>query len=252
VRRRIRLYAPQTFHPSATQTAIPIEFVGGLAVAPAELTPPGATPIPCRVVVDTGLRTTVTWYHPFVVARDLVATQPRVVTGTVGGGAGGESTGDGGRLAQLRIGAVTVERPTVVFSRDTAGVFAGRDADGIVGGELLRRYRVTFDYSRKVLYLEPNSGAPSAFDYDMSGLFLVARGPDLKGVAIQSVASDSPAAEAGLRKGDEIATVDGRSVAKTSLDELRELLKHDGATHRLGIRRGDAAMEVTLTLRRLV
>lgn len=250
--RVIRIHDPASYHYAGKAAPTPIEFHQGLAVAAAEMTPPGGEPIPCHVVIDTGVRTTVVWYHPFVLAHDLVATQPRVITGTIGGGAGGETKGDIGRLERLTIGDLTLVRPTVVFSRDTTGVFAGSGEDGIVGGELLRRCKVTFDYPDRQLFLEPYATPVADFDYDMSGLFLVSAGPDFKRVTIQSVADGTPAQEAGLVKGDEIVTVDGRKAGTLSLDQIRDLLKKDGATCVLGIARGEERREVRLKLRRLV
>ena len=251
-RRRIRLFDPATYHYSGASTPIPITFDQGLVVAQAEMAPRASPPIACRVVVDTGVRTTVIWYHPFVVEHALVASQAKVITGTIGGGAGGETTGDIGRLDHVTIGSITLKQPTVVFSRDTTGVFAGRSVAGIVGGEVLRRCTVTFDYSHQELFLEPYPEGVAGFDYDMSGLFLVAPGPDFKRVTIQSVAAGTPAQEAGLLKGDEIMAVDGRRTDQLTLDQVRELFKKDGATYRLDVKRGQEHLQVRLTPHRLV
>jgi hypothetical protein len=251
-RRKIRVYDPETFAYHGSAPPIPIAFDSGLVVAEAAMTPPGKAEIPCRVVIDTGVRTTVVWYHPFVLEKDLLASQSRVVTGTIGGGASGESKGDIGRLDSMKIGSLAIPTPTAVFSRDTSGVFAGTAEDGLVGGEILRRCKVTFDYAHERLYLEPNAGAFARFDSDMSGLFLVSAGPEFERVIVQSVAAGTPAADAGIAKGDEIVAIDERTVAGRTLDELRELFKNDGATFRLGVKRGGDARVVTMTLRRLV
>jgi len=248
----MRIEDPDTYRHRGPGTPIPITFDGGLAVADAVLTPVGRAPIPCRVVIDTGVRSTVVWYHPFVVAHDLVATQPHALAATVGGGVGGESTGDVGRIADLTIGDLHVVRPTAVFSRDTTGVFAGTEEAGLVGGEILRRCRVTFDYAHARLWLEPDALPVGGFDADMSGLFLVGTGEDFHRVTVQSVAAGTPAADAGLAKGDEIVTVDGRDAARLTLDDVRDRLKHEGATCRLRVRRGADERDVTLKLRRLV
>ena len=250
--REVRIYDPVTYRYTGKAAPIPIVFHGGLAVAQAEMTPPGGVPIPCQVVIDTGVRLAVVWYHPFVLAHGLVAAQPHAIAGTVGGGLGGESTGDIGRLDALRIGGLRLDRPVAVFSRDTSGVFAGKDEDGLVGGEILRRFKVTFDYPHSRLMLEPRTTSGADFEYDMSGLFLVARGPDFKRITIQSVADGTPAHEAGLARGDEIVSVDGKRADQLTLDQVRDRLRRDGATCRLRVRRGDDEREVTIKLRRLV
>jgi hypothetical protein len=164
----------------------------------------------------------------------------------------GETTGDIGRLESLKIGTLTIPHPPVVFSRDTTGVFAGSDEAGIVGGELLRRCRVTFDYPHGRLYLEPYRDEFSGLEYDMSGMFLIATGPQFSHVTVQSVADGTPASEAGISKGDEIVAIDGRSTAGRTLDDVREQFKMAGATRRLDVKHGDEKRAVQLALRRLV
>ena len=250
--RVVRVFDPETYRYEGRTAPIPMSLDRGLVVAQAEMAAPGRAPLRCRVVIDTGVRTTVVWYRPFTVEQHLLASQRRTVSGTIGGGAGGETRGDVGRLDWLQLGAVRFRSPTVVFSRDTSGVFAGRDEDGIVGGELLRRCRVTFDYPHRRLMLEPYPHALEGFEYDMSGMFLVARGAGFASKAVQSVADGTPASEAGIRKDDEIIAVDHRDTAAMRLDEVRELFRSPGVSHRLDVRRGADTLSVKLTTRRLV
>jgi C-terminal processing protease CtpA/Prc len=67
-------------------------------------------------------------------------------------------------------------------------------------------------------------------------MFLVAAAPDFRRVTIQSVADGTPAAEAGLSKGDEIVAIDGCSTAGRTLDDVREQFKTVGATRRIDVK----------------
>jgi C-terminal processing protease CtpA/Prc len=138
----------------------------------------------------------------------------------------------------------------VVYSRDTVGVFAGEDADGIVGGEILRRCKTAFDYPHDRLVLEPYAGG-QPFEYDMSGLFLVGGGDEYRRVTVFSVAPQTPAAEARLMKGDEIVSVDGRPASKLGLDGVRDLFRAP-STYRLEVKRGNETLSLDLKTRRLV
>lgn len=248
----IRAWDPASYRYTGETPPIPLTFDRGLAVADAEMTAPGRPATACRLVIDTGVRTTVVWYHPFVIAQKLLETQRQTFAGTIGGGAGGETRGDIGRLDWLRVGTLLLRAPTVVFSRDTSGVFAGHEEDGILGGEILRRCKVTFDYPHKRLMLEPYEDVSADFDFDMSGLFLVAPGPDFRRVLVQSVSDGTPAAAAGIRKDDEIVSVDRRSTSGMKLDEVRELFRSPGRAHQLELKRGADSLSVTFTTRRLV
>jgi hypothetical protein len=247
--RTVRILSPGTYTPPPGATVVPIETGNGLAVARGAVTLPGRERIPCRLVIDTGVRATVIFYHPFSLTHGLLDTTGRGVTATIGGGAGGETRGDLGRADSLWIGGLPFAHPIALFSRDTVGVFAQEEPDGIVGGELLRRCRVTFDYPGGRLVLEPYPAKPP-FEYDMSGTFLVG-GDDLRSIEIFSVAARTPAAECGLRKGDAIVSIDGEPVAGLGLDAVRERFRRP-ARYRLEIRRGDQRLTLELATRRLV
>jgi hypothetical protein len=246
----MHFFDPERYVAPAGAAVVPIAIENGLAVASGSMTGPGQASIPCRLVIDTGVRGTVIFYHPFVLEHRLVEQQPHVLTATVGGGAGGETRGDIGRLDNLSLGPVSFARPVAIFSRDTVGVFAGRDPDGIVGGELLRRCRTTFDYPHGRLLLEPY-GSPPPFEYDMSGLFLVANGERFEQLTIMSVAGGTPAVEAGLARGDRIVAIDGQPSTARTLDATRAMFRVPGK-HRLDVERGGQRLSVTLLARRLV
>lgn len=109
-----------------------------------------------------------------------------------------------------------------------------RDVAGNIGGDLLRRFLVAFDYSRKVVHLKSNSAPDEPFHYDRSGMWINRQGRDF---VIKAVLAKGPAADADLRIDDIITTIDGRSAASVERDALRrslrespvgiELLSHD-------------------------
>jgi hypothetical protein len=79
---------------------------------------------------------------------DIEATRSGSKFG-VGGGASTRS----GHLPQLRIGALKIDRPETEFFVE--GSPAGRGLAGHIGMEVLKRFRVFFDYSRQRMILEP-------------------------------------------------------------------------------------------------
>jgi len=249
-RGRIRIRDPEGFVPAPSGISIPITLEGGLAVAWGAITLPGGDGIPCRLVIDTGVRATVILYRPFAVEHGLLDRPGTLRSATIGGGAGGETRGDVGRIEKLRLGSFVTRDPVAIYSRDTVGVFAGSDQDGIVGGELLRRAKVTFDYPHRRIVLEPYA-QPGALEYDMSGLFLVAEGERFERIVIQSVTRGTPAAAAALRRGDEITAIDGRRSPDLTLEEARRIFRAPGP-RRIEALRGGRRLRVTLVARRLV
>ena len=249
-KKTITVHDPNSYAPPAGALVVPITTDTGWPIAEGTLTPPGREPIPCRILIDTGVRTAITFYRPFSERKGLYDMPRSLHDVTTGGGAGGVSRGDVGRLDVLTLGPAKFENVVATFSRDTRGLFATDYPDAILGGEILKRHRVTFDYPHDRMILEPY-GVTAPFEYDMSGLFLGTDGPDYRKIRIQAVNPGTPSADAGLQEKDEIVSIDGRRTPKLSLDEARALLRVP-KTRQLEIRRDGKVMTLRLEARRLV
>jgi len=153
-------------------------------------------------------------------------------------------------IAPLLLGGYALENPITSFPQ--SGWFAREGAAGNIGGAILRRFKVTFDYSRGRMFIEPNKRFPEPFEYDMSGLQVVADSPSFKTFTVLRVLSDSPAAEAGLRQGDEIVSIGGRPVTELKLATLREMLRQPDMRYTLQVRRGAETVNAELKTRRLI
>jgi C-terminal processing protease CtpA/Prc len=116
----------------------------------------------------------------------------------------------------------------------------------MIGNEILRRFRVTFDCPHKRMFFEPNSMRNRPFEMDMSGLGF---GPSYK---IFSVAPGSVAERAGLKVGDVITKLDGKPVTQFGLAGAHDQLMRDGSNCEVEVRRGDKIFRASLSLRRLL
>ena len=127
------------------------------------------------------------------------------------------------------------------------GVFASADVAGSIGTGVLKRFRATFDYSRKHLYLTPGANYAAADPADRSGLWL---SMDEAGFKVMSVVAASPAAEVGIHVDDVVTAVDGKPAAQIFLVDLRERLKtaQPGTKVRLTVRTKGNTRDVTITL----
>jgi C-terminal processing protease CtpA/Prc len=118
--------------------------------------------------------------------------------------------------------------------------------------EVLRRFKVTFDYSRSRIHLEPNRAFAEPFVYDASGLRLRAARPAFSPPYVASVVASSPAEQAGLQPNDVLLEIDGRSTAGMSLEGIRETLRQPGKQHRLILSRGETTIKTALRTRELL
>jgi C-terminal processing protease CtpA/Prc len=157
------------------------------------------------------------------------------------------------RIESLRLGQLTIKNPVAAFSRATSGVLAGSVFDGIIGAEILRRFKVIIDYSRQQMILEPNERLNGPYEYDMSGVVVTAERPDFRTYKIYRVLDRSPAAKSGLKEGDEITALNGQPVANFTLEQIRQMFTQGaGVEYKLSVRRNKQLLSVVLKLRKLI
>jgi len=120
----------------------------------------------------------------------------------------------------------------------------GTATGGHIGNEILRRFRVTFDYPHKRIFFAPNRLRNKPFELDMSGLVF---GPSYR---VASVAPASSAELAGLQVGDVIVSLDGTPVSQLGLAQSHDLLMRDRTDCRVEVKRGERLVSAKLSLRR--
>ncbi len=148
------------------------------------------------------------------------------------------------RMTAARVGPFEITGPvTAMISTASSGTFT---VDGLLGAGFLRRFKVTFDFSRQQLWLEPNGRARGPQAFDASGIDV--RPTGAHDFAIVAVAPDSPGDRAGLRVGDLLAEIDGRRASDLTLGEIQELLNQSGATCTIRVQRDGRVHTVTLRL----
>jgi len=185
----------------------------------------------------------------------------------LGQGLSGGIFGKRSKLDKVEIGDFHMNNVKVAYpdklSLENVKIF--EDRDGSVGGEILRRFTTIIDYSSKKIILKKNSKFNDSFYYNMSGLtiehdgvVLVKDKQDMIGATISAnrtnnndlvniplstvynfylaprfvvseIRENSPAALAGIKKGDEILHVNGKPTYRYKLHELISLFtSHEG------------------------
>ncbi len=247
---RVHFYEPSTFNYFGTGEKLPFTFRGLVPVVRVKLVLPGMTePLEGLFLVDTGARTT-TLAAPFVNEQKLLEKLPQKINTTSGYGIGGETHGVMGRVDKMLLGGIEIKKPVLEFSQDTKGVLANKDFSGILGADILHRFTVVFDYSRKQMILQKNKFFDDPFEYDMSGIFLKAEGVNFNQFLVFRVLENSPAAMAGVVVGDRILAIDDNKAATLTLEEIKNIFKTDGRKVQLHIQRDETVMSVTVLLKR--
>ncbi len=202
--------------------------------------------------LDTGSRASLTVLGPFAAKHGLAERYGAEVEATTGWGVGGSVRGRLARAAAIRLGPVEVRDVVIDLSQQKKGSFTDPYLAGNVGGGVLRRFRVIFDYGRKQVIFEP-AGNAARDAWDRAGVWLnLAQGGDAFEV-VDAIAG-GPAATAGLVAGDRVVSVDGRSAADLALPALRARLRAlaPGTQVTFTVERGGARRDLVVTLRDLV
>ena len=243
---------PRTFRPPRDAIAVPLEVEGDIPYARAWLTTPDGRRIPLRVLVDLGAKSTLLLTEPFVHARQLENAFPVRVENPLGAGMGGPTRYAFARARRLEVAtssSTSLQLAEVLVGLSVGGTLRSAQYDGLLGADFLARYRVTFDYARRRMYLVPRVRPLPRAELDMSGLYLVSD-RIARRIIVQEVRPGSPAQSADVRAGDALVSLDGRPTADLSLAAVRSVLRsEDGRVVRLGIARGGSVREVAVTLR---
>ncbi len=251
---QMNLYDPSKYAYSGTGTSFPITLKEG-PIIEGQIAMPGQGRLPCRLLVDAPYTGSLAFSRPFVEKHRLLdaaaALTPQLLKSKMGG-IGGESLIHVGRVQSLTLGPYSFERPVSEFCLAEGGTLARSDIDGLLGAEILRRFRVIFDYPHLRMILEPAGRLKDPFEYDMSGLEIRAVAPGFKSFAVRRVHEGSPAAKAGVQVGDSITVINGRPVQELTLPEIRETLRVPGREIRMSIMRGEEQKDLVFVLRRLI
>jgi clan AA aspartic protease (TIGR02281 family) len=207
--------------------------------------------IPGSVVLDTGDRSSLTLFKRFAEEHGYYATPGALHDVLTGFGIGGPVYGDVFRLETLGMFGTQVTGVVTRASRQRAGAFATMPDAGSVGGGVLRRFNITYDYPRSELSVTPSAYRTARDPYDRSGMWLSRAGSR---IVVTAVTLAGPAEAAGLRGGDEIVSIDGRRVTSAQVIQVRAELatKSAGSRVTVGYLRGGATGTRVVTLVDLV
>jgi hypothetical protein len=198
-------------------------------------------------VLDTGSRIGLSVLSPFLAAHPSIAPADATAVGADGFGIGGAAFGRLGRTT-LQLAGYTIPDVIADLSTQKQGAFADPSYAGNVGAGVLKRFAVTFDYAHLTVAFVPDAEFATRDTYDRSGVFLLLQGGQ---IVVEDVRPGTPAAVAGIVRGNVFAQVDGHDGAVLGLAAIRNLLRGPAGTA-LNLRlvaKDGTARYVTLTLR---
>jgi predicted aspartyl protease len=242
----LSLFDPKKYQYKGVGEVIPVKIKDGTPMVRLKMTTTGGKSIEDDFEIDNGMSGTLAFRTPAVKKYGLLE-QMRTIQAPVSIEPGGEYRRRIGRLQSLQLGGFVIKNPTVSLSENVEG------EGGLIGDEILRRFKVIFDFQHRRMVLEPNSHFKEPFEEDMSGISLTPEEIDgTKLFRIRQVVTNTPASEAGLQADDLITAIDGRPAADFTEGHIERMFTQDGREFALTVKRGEKVLQARLKLQRLI
>jgi hypothetical protein len=245
---RLTLFDPEKFQYTGAGTAVPFKFNEHLPQVEGEI-----DGIKGAFDIDTGSRSSIDLFAPFVAQHKLRSKYRPRFEGVSSWGVGGPSRSALARAQVLKLGAVEIKRPVTELTLQTRGAFTNENGAGNVGAGVLRRFNLVFDYGRQVIYFERNANDALPDVFDRAGMWInVTEGGGSFDVV--DVIAGGPAERAGMKAGDHLLAVDGKTADAWSLPELRKRLRTDppGTSIKVEFERAGKVTNAEVILRDLI
>lgn len=249
--KKLTFYRPEAFRPRRSSTVFPMQVHNTKPYLTTSIRQKDKTDS-IRLMVDSGAS------HALLLDvshTDEIVLPDKVVPARLGQGLGGEIPGFLGRMNACLIGDYEFNDILVSLPQEGAYLKAIKRGSrhGTLGGDLLSRFNVTFDYPHEKMYLRKGIHFNDPFEFDMSGLVLAAEGKKLDTLRVAKVREDTPADSVGLKAGDVIIRVNGRHVHSTDISQINALLRQrDGLKIRIVVMRDRKRLKFKFRLERMI
>jgi len=282
----ITIYDPKKYRlkPCGKCEDLPLNFVKGKPYISLQITSEN-TNEEVTLLVDSG-SSDVMWLFD---SENFIKESPKnYYKDFLGLGLSGNIFGKRTRIPGLSVGRFSLTEVNTSFPEEEAILKARyyEERDGSLGGGFLTRFTVTFDYGNKMVRFKKNRNFKEPFNYNMSGLTLEHAGVELvkeerqapvntnranqnesltfnsisvttevhfslvPKYVVADVREGSPAALAGVEKGDEVITINGKPCYQYKLYELIEMFSSDeGRRIAMEVKRGEYINKVRFYLK---
>ncbi|MEH6681912.1 MAG: aspartyl protease family protein [Sediminicola sp.] len=287
----IKLYDPQHYSKKYMRRSeiLPLEIENRRAFVDGEVLLNGKSPISVRLLVDTGSSDAI-WLFPNA-AKGLEVPKKNY-DDFLGKGLNGNIFGKRTMVENFRWGSHSLKDPKAAFpdmqSFDSVRIKRSPERNGSVGGDILKRFNIVFNYSKNEMAITKNRHFNDPFQYNLSGVELIHAGTRLIAdrltdqkpsldeaegksfgnvqllmdggtrlslvpeIVVSSIRAGSPAAEAGLMEGDLILAINGKSVHRYKLQEVLEMINEgEGKRIKVVIERANKDLLFSFVLKEL-
>jgi len=248
---QIILHEPSKYRPKRLGTKVPLKIVNTKPYVNVSLNIRDSIKTNINMLIDTGAS------HAILLDKQSegIFLPDKTISTVVGRGLGGDIYGELGRISCFSIDKYHFTNPISSFPSD--GVYGNAllrgSRNGTIGGEILNRFNVTFDYSKNIMYLKKSNEYHKPFEYDMSGMNLIVHDKEKGQLKVSDLRVGSPADEAGIEEGDIVVELNGFTFKNSSFNHVNSLLRQkDGKKITVRVLRNNEKVRFTFKLKKVI
>lgn len=285
--RTIKFHDPEfySYRENRKQETLPLSIIKKKAYVDGNLFLKEAEELPVKLLVDTGSSDAIWLFED-----DDIFIPEKYYEDFLGRGLNGNVYGKRTKVNSIKLGRFALKDAKAAFpdKESYRSIQNLGNRNGSVGGEVLKRFNIIFDYQRNKITLRKNGNFDAPFHYNLSGLNLQHDGmryvaesiSDSRGIVysdkrefgnvqllfenqtrlslvpeiiVSGIRAGSPAHEAGLKEGDVILAVNGKRVHRYKLQEVLEMLNQkEGKRIKLLIERYNSDLLFTFVLKNML
>ena len=256
----VRFYDPLYYKMKRSKKlqTLPLTVLDGKAYIDGKVITEENSEVPVKLLVDTGSGDAL-WLFKDI--EKGLGVPKKNFDEFLGKGLNGDIFGKRTKIKSIKIGDFTLEYVKAAFPDiESYGAIKNLgDRNGSVGGEILKRFDIVFDYPKNQVTLRKNGNFSAPFHYNISGIVVqhngvryiaekirevsplsnspnssfgnvqlmmedVTRLSLVPEIVVSGIRAGSPAEEAGLREGDIILAINGKPIHRHKLQEVVKLL----------------------------
>ena len=220
-KKMLTLMVPNRFKKKRKYQAVPIKIEDTKPYVTTSVVLADGTQLTAKLLVDSGAS------HGLMLeptSDSRIVFPDSTISSVIGRGLGGEITGKIGRIQSLKFGTYEIKKVIANFP-DPNSYFDSlklgeTKRNGAIGGEVLSRFTVIFNFPKEEIYLKKNGAFKKKFHYNLSGLTVKAKGSRLNVFEVTEVRKESVAHSAGVLAGDLIVSINGVHTSGLDLNTI--------------------------------
>jgi len=172
-KKHLKLYNPKDYQYKASKKmeTLPLTVVDKKAYLDGAVTKEDNTEVPVKLLIDTGSSDALWLFYNPEKGLDIPNNN---YEDFLGKGLSGNIFGKRTKLKGLRIGSFKMDEAKVAFPHQESfgAIKDWGDRNGSVGGEVLKRFNIIFDYPNGKISLTKNVNFSTPFQYNLAGIDL--------------------------------------------------------------------------------